>query len=118
MEIFGAYFRNSTHRGAEVSKDSDNSNVTQVEDLDATVRGEGGFGSTGYHGNNLQNSEKPAVNGKRGNLECEENQVKKLNVSGSWALIGSNSVTFMLVKLFAVSILTIFNLELKISFYL
>ena len=58
-------------------------NIVQVEDLDSTERGEGGFGSTGYHSNNLGNSEKPVTNGKRGNLEPDENQVKKMNVSGS-----------------------------------
>ncbi|XP_063685618.1 uncharacterized protein LOC134819551 [Bolinopsis microptera] len=57
--------------------------VLEVEDLDSTERGEGGFGSTGYHSNNLGNSEKPVTNGKRGNIEPDENQVKKTNVSGS-----------------------------------
>ena len=59
-------------------------NYTQVDDLDNTERGEGGFGSTGYHGNNLNSgSEKHVTTGKRANLEPDENDVKKLNVCGS-----------------------------------
>ena len=45
----------------------------QVEDLDSTVRGEGGFGSTGYHDNTVVGEKRPR--------EVEE--VKKLNLNGS-----------------------------------
>ena len=47
--------------------------VVEVEDLDATTRGEGGFGSTGFH----QKTE------KRGAGEMVEESVKRINVNGS-----------------------------------
>ena len=50
----------------------------QVEDLDNTERGEGGFGSTGYHSNNLNNgSDKHVTAAKRANLEPDENEERR-----------------------------------------
>jgi len=60
--------------------------VVEVEDLDSTERGEGGFGSTGYHSNDngthsngTNNLDKP--NNKRTHEHLEDD--KKVNVTGS-----------------------------------
>jgi len=59
--------------------------VVEVDDLDSTVRGEGGFGSTGYHSNDNGTHSNGTNNfDKQNNKRTHESMVEdKVNVTGS-----------------------------------
>ena len=56
-----------------------------MDDLDSTVRGEGGFGSTGYHSNDNGTHSNGTNNlDKQNNKRTHESMVEdKVNVTGS-----------------------------------